>query len=326
MKGTVMYRLDKQIIVGCAVGMFLCGLLVSTGAVAARCLFVSSYHTGYAWNDGIERGLDPVLQGKCDLKKFYMDTQRNPEPAFGAARALEAKALIESYQPDVVIACDDPASKYLVQPYFKDAALPIVFCGINWTVDVYGYPYSNTTGMIEVSPVRQLIKQASAIVGTLKTATFLAADVLTETKEFAQVKKILAAEGVEITPMYVKTFAAWKKGYIDAQRTDLVYLSNISIEGWNDTEAAEHALTHARKLSVTTQEARMNYAMLGMVKIPEEQGEWAANVTLHILAGTKPAEIAIIPNSRWNIFANPRLLAKAHIVLPAPLLTKAIKK
>ena len=44
----------------------------------------------------------------------------------------KAKAEIDAFKPDVVIAADDNASKYLIEPYFKDAALPFVFCGVNW--------------------------------------------------------------------------------------------------------------------------------------------------------------------------------------------------
>jgi len=141
-----------------------------------KCLFVASYHQGYAWQDGLERGLRSVLEGKCEIRQFNMDTKRNPSPDFCRHKALEAKALIESWKPDIVIASDDNASKYLVAPYFKDAKLPFVFCGINWTAKEYGYPYSNATGMIEVFPIKQLIKQIKRIIPNAKTAVFVRGD------------------------------------------------------------------------------------------------------------------------------------------------------
>ena len=63
---------------------------------------------------------------------FRMDTKRNTDEEFKKTAALKAKAEIEASKPDVVIAADDNASKYLIQPYFKDASLPFVFCGVNW--------------------------------------------------------------------------------------------------------------------------------------------------------------------------------------------------
>lgn len=302
-------------------------ILACADAYAARCLYVSSYHPEYEWNHGIEKGMDPQLEGKCEVKKFYMDTLRNTEPAFAEAKALEAKALIEKYKPDVVIAADDAASKYLVKPYYKDAATPFVFCGVNWTVEAYGYPYSNATGMVEVSPVKPLLQQAMTIRANIKSAVFISADVLTQHKEFDQVSKIFAKEGVQLTPIFAKTFAEWKDAYIGAQKADLVYLSNSAgISDWDEGQAARVAYDNARKVSVTTYEQMMRYSMLGMVKTPEEQGEWAGQVAARILAGVKPKSIPIIANSRWNIYANLKLLDKAKVKLPDPLVHKAVKK
>ncbi|MEW5944152.1 MAG: ABC transporter substrate binding protein [Pseudomonadota bacterium] len=303
-------------------------LLACAEALAARCLYVASYHREYDWNFGVEKGLDAVLGNKCELRKFYMDAQRNDAPAHAMQKSREARALIEQYKPDVVIACDDPASKYLVMPYYKNAAIPFVFCGINWTVEPYGYPYSNATGMVEVSPVKPLLDRAVAIThNQIRNAMFIAADVMTQHKEFEPVSRIFAKKGIRLTPVYVKTFGEWKTAYIKAQQADLVYLSNAAgIADWDEEQATRHAYEHARKFSVTTYQHMMPYAMLGMVKIPEEHGEWAAKVALRILAGSKPQSIPIVANQRWNIYTNSKLLDKAKIKLPALLLHKAIER
>lgn len=307
--------------------LFMALAAASADALASRCLYVSSYHPEYVWNFGIEKGMDPLLEGKCEVRKFYLDTQRNTDPKFAEKKVLEAKALIEQYKPDVVIACDDPASKYLVMPYLRNAAVPVVFCGINWTIEPYGYPYANATGMIEVSPVKPLLTQALATIGKIKTATFIAADVLTQHKEFEQVSAIFEKEGIKLSPAFVKTFDEWKAAYVSAQKSDLIYVSNpAGVTGWNDAKAAEHALVHARKLSVTTYDQVMPYAMLGMVKIAEEQGEWAAKVALRVLAGASPKDIPVIANRRWNIYANLKLLDKARTRLSDPVLHKAVKR
>jgi hypothetical protein len=86
-----------------------------------------------------------------------MDTKRHKGNEFIQAAAQKAKSEIESFQPDVVIASDDNASKHLIQPFYKDADLPFVFCGVNWDESVYGYPYKDVTGMVEVSGVKELI-------------------------------------------------------------------------------------------------------------------------------------------------------------------------
>ena len=100
-------------------------LAFSSGqAEAARCLFVSSYHQGYAWSDGVERGLRSVLDGNCEVRQFDMDTKRKKTKADKEKAALEAKRIIETWEPDVVIVADDNAAKYVVQPFYKDHETP----------------------------------------------------------------------------------------------------------------------------------------------------------------------------------------------------------
>ena len=45
-------------------------------AATKKCLFVSPYHQGYAWWDGVERGLRSVLEGRCVIRQFDMSTKR----------------------------------------------------------------------------------------------------------------------------------------------------------------------------------------------------------------------------------------------------------
>ncbi|WP_300465586.1 hypothetical protein [Desulfobacula sp.] len=73
------------------------------------------------------------------------------------AAARQARQVILSWKPDLVIVSEDNAAKCLVAPYFKDADLPFVFCGLNWDASVYGFPFKNVTGMIEVQLITQII-------------------------------------------------------------------------------------------------------------------------------------------------------------------------
>ena len=63
--------------------------------------------------------------------------------------------------------------------------------------------------------------------------------------------------------------------------------------------------------------------MFGMTKVPEEHGEWAASTALAILAGTRPGDIPIVANRKWDIWINQAWLDVAGIQLPRPLLAKA---
>ncbi len=300
-------------------------LVLASTASAASCLYVSSYHAGYEWNDGIEKGIEETLQGRCKLEKFYMDTKRQPSEQFARNMARKARDYIEKNKPDVVIACDDNASKFLVKPYFRNAEQRVVFCGINWTADEYEYPYENATGMIEVAPILPLLKIINHIIEKPSKGVYLSADVLTEHKDFLRYKKIYETEGVALKGVFVKTLAEWKEMYVAAQDADFIILNNNSgINDWNAEEASRFVRNNVGVLTVTNYDWMMPYAMMAMTKLPEEQGSWAAQVALALLDGEKVADIPVVVNRRWNIYINPGLLRKSPYKLPAYVMQKAI--
>lgn len=302
------------------------GLVYASEASAAKCLYVSSYHKGYEWNDGIERGLEKGLQGKCELSRFYMDTNRNTSPEFAQRKAREARQLIEQTRPDVVIACDDPASLYLIMPYFRNAAVPFVFCGVNWTVKDYGYPYSNVTGMIEIAPIKSLVNEIRGLLPSARTGIYLAADVMTQHKEFEENREAYAKGNFELSPVFVKTLAAWQQAFAAAQQADFVVLgTNAGIMDWNSASAHQSVFSSVKKLVVTNYDWMAPYAMLAMTKIAEEQGEWAAQLAQSILSGIKPDTLPIVANRRWQTYVNVELAARAKIQLPPRLVHGAVE-
>jgi ABC-type uncharacterized transport system substrate-binding protein len=304
--------------------LLLAGLFFADAALATRCLYVSSYHQGYEWNDGIERGIERVLEGRCELRYFYMDTKRHPTSVWAEDKAREAVVLIADYRPDVVIVADDNASKYLVMPYYRDADIPFVFCGINWSIEEYGYPYRNTTGMVEVAPIRPLLKQIRRVLPAARLGLFLSASVTTEYKDYNYYKEVLAREGVSLFARLVSTMDEWERAYLQAQRYDFIILgNNAGISDWDKQRAAHFALKNAGKLAVSTYDWMMPYVAFALTKVPEEQGEWAAKVALGIIDGLAPGDVPIIPNRRWEAWVNPLIVQKLDIVLPESLRLKA---
>lgn len=299
----------------------------SDDAAAARCLYVSSYHAGYEWNDGIERSMGPILQGHCELRKFYMDGKRHLDPAFAEDKARQAKALIDDWRPDVIIAADDNAAKYLVMRYLRNVATPVVFCGLNWTAEPYGLPYPNATGMIEVGPIEPLVSEVRQVVKNPRRAVFLSADEITQHKEYAIARTVFGKQGMAVTHKAVRTMAAWEAGYTAAQKNaDFIIIGNYAgIHDWDPARAQKHAHDHARKFTVSYLDWMAPFSMLTMAKIADEQGEWAAKTAVLILEGAQPASIPVVANRRWNMFINLRLLNKARFKLAGDIVRKAIK-
>jgi len=301
----------------------IAGAPIVAATSAYKCLFISSYHRGYEWSDGVERGLRSVLESKCELRQLDMDAKRRQDEEHLRRISLEAKSLIESWRPDVVIAADDHAAKYLIQPYFKDSRVPFVFCGINWTADEYGFPYSNVTGMVEVAPVKPMLRKAAAVAGGDR-GFYLGASTLTEIKNLARVEAGAAELGIRLENYLAPTMADWLSAFRRAQSYDFIVLgSNSGINDWDADRVSVEVGTISTKLTVTNHGWMMPFAMFGMTKVPEEHGEWGAKTALAILDGASPADIPIVANSRWDLWANQRLLASAGIELPRELRRKA---
>lgn len=309
----------------CSVGCLVIAVLsFAAQAQQQKCAFISSYFPGYPWSDGILLGVESVLKEQCELRSFHMDTKRNPSTEFGQKKALEAKAFIEAYQPDVVIAADDNASRYLVVPHYKDAALPFVFCGINWSVAEYGYPFSNVTGMVEVTPVDKVKQVFNLVVGNPKKGMMLSGNNFSDRKDFAGFSQVFKADGIELKAAFVANMEEWVAAYKKAQTLDFLILhNNTNIKGWDSSRALAVQQEISKTFSLTLNRWMMPFTMLGVFKIPEEQGEWAAQVALEILAGAKPIEIPIVPNSRWDMMFNEQRLELAGIELPISLLHEA---
>jgi ABC-type uncharacterized transport system substrate-binding protein len=311
--------------------MLMMTLLLLAGSTTAfaenlagkKILFVNSYHAGYPWSDGVVAGAKEAVKGSgVELKVVEMDTKRNGTEEFAKQAALKVKAEIERWKPDVVIVSDDAASKYLVMPYYKNASLPFVFCGVNWDSTVYGYPYKNATGMDEVALIQQIIRNLKdyakgSRIGSLTT------DDLTERKEVDAYKKIVKVDfAVE---KYVKTFAQWKEAYKAMQgQVDMIIIGNkAAIPDFKDAEAAEWVLANSKVPTGTINDWMMPVTMLGITKVPEEQGIWAVNAALKILAGTPPSSIPVAKNVQGNLLLNVKLATKAGITFNPALVKNA---
>jgi hypothetical protein len=69
----------------------------------------------------------------------------------------------------------------------------------------------------------------------------------------------------------------------------------------------------------------MPLAMLGFVKLPEEQGEWAAKTAVAIHEGVPIQRMPIIANRKWEVYENIYLLKLSGIEITKALSARAKK-
>jgi hypothetical protein len=288
-----------------------------------KILFVDSYHEGYEWSDGIETGLQNVLEGTgVELNIVRMDTKRNTDDEFRQEAALRAKAEIEAFEPDVVIAADDNAQSYLVVPYLKDTSLPVVFCGVNWDASIYGYPASNVTGMVEVELPTQLIEHLKTYAQGNRLG-YLTVDSVTERK-VAQIYNERFFND-EMKTYWVKTFAEFTDAFIKSQaEVDILFIgNNAGIDQWDPEEAAAFITKNTHIPTGTINDWLAPYALITLAKKPEEQGEWAAQTALRILNGTPASEIPLVENKEERLILNFNIAEQLGVVFAPSMLRNA---
>jgi len=294
-----------------------------TDYTGKKVLYVDSYHQGYAWSDGIESGIHAVLDGTgVDLKIVRLDTKKNPEVEFGEAAGLDAKSEIEAFNPDVVIACDDNAQKYLVVPYFKDHSLPVVFCGVNWDATGYGYPTNNVTGMVEVELPDQLIDLLKGYASGEKLG-YISVDTETERKVVETYNQRFF-DG-QMQPYWVNTQDEFKEAFLSAQQeVDILFMgNNAGSDTWDDAEMSQFILDNTMIPTGSINDWMAPYTLLTLAKSSQEQGEWAAQSALHVLDGTPISDIAVAENKEGIIILNLDTADKLSIVFAPSLLKNA---
>lgn len=90
------------------------------GAREFRILHIMSYHSPWRWTDRQLEGFQDEMKGvKTTYEVFQMDTKRNSTKEQKEKKGREARALIESWKPDLVYTSDDDVQEYVAKHYLR---------------------------------------------------------------------------------------------------------------------------------------------------------------------------------------------------------------
>jgi ABC-type uncharacterized transport system substrate-binding protein len=288
-----------------------------------KVFFLDSYHENYEWSVELQKGFMKVLKSRPDVsvKFHWMDTKRNPSEEACKSAALKAKKDIESFKPDVLVAADDNASKYLVQPYFSKS-LPVIFLGINSDISEYGYPNEHSTGIKEVFLGRKIFEYLSKY-SKGKRIGFLSGKTLTSKALCSQYNKEFFDGKMKC--YLVSTFDEYKESFKKAQaEVDMMIINNkAGISDWSDKEAEEFIVKNTTIPTGTRLSWMAKYALISVVKDPEWIGVKAAQMSLEILEGTPPSQMPLLKNDKIILTANLKIAKKMGIVFPLSILKTA---
>jgi len=291
-----------------------------------KIVYINSYHRAFPPSDLITNAvIDELPVDSFELFTFFMDSKRFPSDVFIKKRAEELHDSIKGINPDVLIVSDDNALKYLVVPYFKDDPLPIVFCGVNWTVDQYDISSCNITGVLEILPVAELIHTLKPYYPEMKKLLVLNENTTTSRKTQALLDTLLGNLGLDVKQELVDDFESWKTVFTEANETfDIIYLQTRgAISGWDHDAAITHINQQIKIPLVTCEEFMMPYAVFGLTQLSQEQGMLAAQAAKSVLKGANPEDIPIRKNSQTTIWINSVLAEKINFNPGEALLDRA---
>ncbi len=290
-----------------------------------KIVYVNSYHKGFPPSDDISSGVYETLPADSfEIISYFMDTKRNSSQEYILSRAAELLDSIKAEKPDLLIASDDNAVKYLVEPNFKESPVPIVFCGVNWTSSQYDLG-ENVTGILEILPVAELLQIMRFYYPSMQKLLVLNENTTTSRKTKPILDTLGAAAGVTVTQELVDDFESWKEIFKDANQSyDLIYLQTRgAIKNWNHDEALQIIDEHIKIPLLTCESFMMPYAVLGLTQLSKEQGILAAEKAKKILEGGSPADIPVSQNQMFKVWINKRLAEKIHFQPNEELLSKA---
>lgn len=297
-------------------------ILASCSAPPPKVFFLNSYHEGYGSSDDITIGIQETLAAAgVELEIFYMDTKRQSASEYLEDIAQKAVAAIKAAQPNVIIASDDNAVKYVVAPHFKDGPIPVVFCGVNWSCEQYGLPTENVTGMLEVLPLDHAFTTLKQIYPNAKKLTILSENSTSEHNNKRILDPLYKEHGFEPTYVMVDNYSDWKKAFIKANNSaDLIFfVTNGAIRYWNPDDAVPFVAEQIKKPVFTADDFMMDYAVFGFTKVAKEQGLWAAEKAINIINGASPKDIEVTKNQQAKTLINQKLAEKINFIKPANL-------
>jgi ABC-type uncharacterized transport system substrate-binding protein len=287
-----------------------------------KILHIMSYHSPWEWTDGQLDGFKSALKDlDVEYKVIQMDTKHNNTDEWKKQVAQEAKALIDSWQPDLVYTSDDDVQPYIVQDYIN-SDIPFVFSAVNADPATYGFVGSkNITGVVEHQHYIESVQLLKQIVPGVKKIA-----VVTDESPFwigvtdtMREEQSLLPDDVEIVSWdLILTFEEYKQKMAEYQTTvDAVALLGV----FNFKDESGNNVPFQEVLQWTTENSnlpdfsfwsdRITHGTLCSVTVSGyEQGRGAGEMARGILVeGKSPASFPMVPTVKGEPVVN---LARAN--------------
>lgn len=307
-----------------------------------RIMVLQSYAPDYVWTRDIDVGLMRVLNGKSwiDIRYHYMESKKHSSKGYLRRTGISVRKVIESVEPDVLIAVDDNAQNYAAKYFVDHPRIKIVFAGVNGSIVPYGYDKANNvTGILERKPVRALVEMVSAITKSTglshQPRSVFLSDLSHSTERDGNYLKTQDWSPVSYGGRVAfDTFDAWQAYVLSAaDKTDFLlvggYRKLYRNQADKDRKGERKTYVPSSEVASWTEENSpvpvigMNVfntedgVMASVGVSPYEQGEMAARMALDLIKGERGiADVAIRTSEQYVIALRRSALEKRNIQLP----------
>jgi ABC-type uncharacterized transport system substrate-binding protein len=302
---------------------------------AYKVLYVMSYHTPWRWTDGQLAGFKEAMgDARVEYRVFQMDTKQNSTPQAKERKGREARALIDTWKPDLVYTSDDDVQEYVAKHYVGKA-LPFVFSGVNRDPAAYGFAGShNVTGVIEQEHFVESVKLLQTLApGARRIAAVFDDAPMWEPVIRRMRERVKGLPGVEIVAW--DTIRTWDE-YTRLMQEYPAKADAIALIGiFNFKDAQGRNVRYQDVLKWTAENSRLpdlgfwvdrvHYGTLAAVTVSErEQGLAAGRIGRQVLVeGKAPSSFPMLPTSKGIPVINLARARKLGLKLTSSVLLSA---
>jgi ABC-type uncharacterized transport system substrate-binding protein len=302
---------------------------------AKKVLILQSYHEGYVWTDNINAGAQKVLTASgAEVKIHYMDCKRNPGDEYMAKAVADAKQVIDTFKPDVVITGDDPAQKVTVEYANKDGAPQFVFCGVNAELSKYNFPAKNVTGIIERALYESSLRMLKKVYPEFKTIAIIGDATVTDNLIIGQIKNEKPQIDVTlIDTANVGNFDDFKKKFDEFQtKADVIgFVTCRAIKNKAEDEKSMDPKEIFAWMTANMKKPSIGFwdyvvregALLGITPNGTEHGILAAEMAVQMMDGKTAADIPVVKAQKGMVIINMKTAKTLNANVPYELVKSA---
>lgn len=310
--------------------------LVHLNISRPRILVLQSYLDDYSWSRDIDTGIRRALDNPTaySVRWHYMDLKRHTDDQFRKRAASSAMKVIKDWKPDVILAVNDAAQKYVATQYANHPTIKVVYAAINGEISPYGYDKANNVAGIVERKALPALKEGMI---ELARSKGIAADKIRFINIGDRSDSLISNERYILehdwAPLklvdskLVATFDEWKKVVTEAEKTaDFIIFANYrqlrETPGSKAFVAARTVMEWTEKNSkpITLGMQGFNVedgAAIAIGVSPFEQGEVSGEMAEAIVAGKSPKDIPAQSTRQYVVYMSDSRLKARNLKVPA---------